>query len=92
MCHFSCFYLLVGIQTSKSHMAYEFDDRVISVDIGRHERTSPGRDLDLGTVSGADISKLLFQGFFRSREDCAQAGYVSVYGGLKNQIRFHFCS
>lgn len=45
-------------------MAYEFDDRVISVDIGRHERTSPGRDLDLGTVSGADISKLLFQGFF----------------------------
>lgn len=73
-------------------MAYEFDDRVISVDIGRHERTSPGRDLDLGTVSGADISKLLFQGFCRSREDCAQAGYVSVYGGLKNQIRFHFCS
>lgn len=77
MCHFSCFYLLVGIQTSKSHMAYEFDDRVISVDIGRHERTSPGRDLDLGTVSGADISKLLFQGFF-SKQGRLCTGWVCL--------------
>lgn len=57
-------------------MAYELDDRVISMDIGRHERTSSGKDLDLETVSGADISKLLFQGFLKQGRLCA--GWVCL--------------
>lgn len=51
MCHFSCFYLLDEFQTSKGPIACEIEGRIIPMHIGRHERASPGKDLDLEIVS-----------------------------------------
>lgn len=40
-------------------MAYESGDRIVPVCTGRHKSTTPGKGLDLETVSGGDISEVL---------------------------------
>lgn len=57
--------------------------------MGRPDRTSPGKELHLDTVSGADVSTLLCQGLLKQGRLRVQGGPVYLWRS-KNQIGFHF--
>ena len=89
MCHFSWFYLLEGIQTSKGQADIGLEGRSIPVHVCRPHRSSPGKELHLDAVSGADISKSLFQGFLKQGRLRVQGGPVHLRRS-KNQLRLRF--
>lgn len=72
-------------------MVHELEGRIIPVHIGRPDRTSPGKELGLHTVSGAHVSSYSFRGFW-SREDSLCKVGLSIYGGVKTRSDSIFCS